>query len=175
MAAVDYATSRVYFTSRARTGGSQNTLWCLQLGAPPNVFTLVWARNDLGDIDSSPVLRGGRVYVGGTNGGGTLYSIDAATGSPVSDRSFVHGDGPVKGFVFPDRNSPTGDLYFATNTLVSGITEIGSVLANKYGSAIPLPGGAVPSTLLFHPASHFVSRRRQRRLALPDRHARGDA
>ena len=65
-----WTTRRAGSTSRAgaRTGGSQNTLWCLQLGAPPNVFTLVWARNDLGDIDSSPVLRGGRVYVGGTTG-----------------------------------------------------------------------------------------------------------
>jgi len=156
MAAVDYATSRVYFTSRARPGGSQNTLWCLQLGAAPNVFTLAWARNDLGDIESAPVLRGGRVYVGSTNAGGTLYSIDAATGSAPSDRSYVHGDGPVKGFVFPDRNSPTGDLYFATDNSVWGVTEIGVTLANKYGSAIPLPGAAVPSTLLFHAASHFI-------------------
>ena len=156
MAAVDYPTSRVYFTSRARTGGSANTLWCLRLGAAPNVFTLVWARNDLGDIDSSPVLRGGRVYVGGTAAGGTLYSIDAATGSPANDRSYVHGDGPVKGFVFPDRASPTGDLYFATNTAVWGITEVGATLASKYGSAIVLPNGAAPSTLLFHPGSHYL-------------------
>ena len=74
-----------------------------------------------GDIESAPVLRGGRVYVGSTNGGGTLYSIDAATGSSADDRTFVHGDGPVKGFVFPDRNSPTGDLYFAANTRVWGV------------------------------------------------------
>jgi hypothetical protein len=156
MAAVDYATSRVYFTSRVRAGGSANTLWCLELGPPPLVFSLAWARDDLGDIESAPVLRGGRVYVGSTNGGGTLYSIDAATGSSADDRTFVHGDGPVKGFVFPDRNSPTGDLYFAGDTRVWGVTEIGTVLANKYVAGIPLPGGAVPSTLLFHTASHFI-------------------
>ena len=155
MAAVDYATSRVYFTSGVRAGGSANTLWCLQLGPSGSVFSLVWARA-LGSIESAPVLRGGRVYVGSTSGGGTLYSIDAASGNPLNDRSYVHGDGPVKGFVFPDRNSPTGDLYFAANTRVWGVTEIGSVLANKYGAGIALPNGAVPSTLLFHPASHYV-------------------
>jgi hypothetical protein len=154
MAAVDYASSRVYFTSRARAGGSSNTLWCLQLGTAP-VFTLAWARA-LGDIDAGPVLRGGRVYVGSAASGGTLYSIDAASGLPGSDRSFVHGDGPIKGFVFPDRSSPTGDLYFAGNTRVWGVTEVGAVLANKFAAGIPLPGGAAPSTLLFHPGSHFV-------------------
>ena len=155
MAAVDYATSRVYFTSGVRAGGSANTLWCLQLGPSGSVFSLVWARA-LGSIESAPVLRGGRVYVGSTSAGGTLYSVDAATGNPVNDRTYVHGDGPVKGFVFPDRNSPTGDLYLAADTRVWGVTEIGSVLANKYGAGIALPGGAVPSTLLFHPASHYV-------------------
>ena len=156
MAAVDAATSRVYFTSAVRAGGSANTLWCLQLGPSGSVFALVWARDDLGSIESAPVLRGGRVYVGSTNGGGTLYSINAATGSSGDDRMYVHGDGPVKGFVFPDRNSPTGDLYFAANTRVWGVTEIGSVLANKFGAGITLPDGAVPSTLLFHPGSHYV-------------------
>jgi hypothetical protein len=156
MASVDYAASRVYFTSRARVGGSANTLWCLELGPTPTVFSLAWARDDLGDIDSAPVLRGGRVLVGTTKVGGTLYSIDAATGSSALDRTFAHGDGPVRGFVFPDRSSPTGDLYFATNTRVWGVTEIGSTLANKYAAGIQLPSGAVPSTVLFHPGSHYL-------------------
>jgi hypothetical protein len=158
MAAVAYlpGADRVYFTSYRRPGGSANTLWCLELGPTPGVFTPCWARDDLGDIESAPVLRGGRVYVGSTNAGGTLYSIDAASGSPASDRVFVHGDGPVRGFVFPDRNSPTGDLYFAANTRVWGVTEIGSLLADKLGGGIALPNGAVPTTLLFHPASQFI-------------------
>jgi hypothetical protein len=156
MAAVDYATRRVYFTSRARLGGSANTLWCLELSGSAPFLSLAWARDDLGDIDSAPVLRGGRVYVGTTKNGGTLYSIDAATGSSALDRTFFHGDGPLKGFVFPDRNSPTGDLYFAANTRVWGVTEVGSVLASKFAAGIALPGGAAPSTLLFHPGSHYV-------------------
>lgn len=156
MATVDLAANRVYFTSSVKAGGSANTLWCLQLGPPGSVFSLVWARDDLGSIESGPVLRGGRVYVGSTNGGGTLYSINATTGSSADDRTYVHGDGPVRGFVFPDRLSATGDLYFAANTRVWGITEIAGSLANKFGAGIALPGGAAPSTLLFHPASHYV-------------------
>ena len=156
MATVDLVANRVYFTSAVKAGGSANTLWCLQLGPPGPVLGLVWARDDLGSIESGPVLRGGRVYVGSTNGGGTLYSINATTGSSADDRTFLHGDGPVKGFVFPDRSSLTGDLYFAANTRVWGVTEIAGALANKFGAGIPLPGGAAPSTLLFHPASHYV-------------------
>jgi hypothetical protein len=158
MAAVDYDATpdRVYFTSHARAGGSANTLWCLELLATPGVFNLVWARDDLGDIESAPVLRGGRVYVGSTNAGGTLYSINAATGSSADDRTFVHGDGPLKGFVFPDRSSPTGDLYFAANTRVWGVTETAGVLTNKFGGGIPLPGAAVPSVALFHTGSHYL-------------------
>ena len=38
MAAVDYATPRVYFTSHENAAGSATTLWCLQLVAAPTVF-----------------------------------------------------------------------------------------------------------------------------------------
>jgi hypothetical protein len=60
MAAVAYlpGADRVYFTSYRRPGGSANTLWCLELGPTPGVFTPCWARDDLGDIESAPVLRG---------------------------------------------------------------------------------------------------------------------
>jgi hypothetical protein len=155
-ATVDYATSLVYFTSRAKAGGSANTLWCLQLGAVPGVFSLVRARGDIGDIDSSPVLRGGRIYVGGTAGGGTLYSIDAATCDPALDRAFVHGDGQVKGFVFPSRSSPTGDVYFATDSRVWVVQDDGSTLAPKYAGGVSLGGGATPSVALNMPGSGFV-------------------
>ena len=156
-AAVDYATKRVYFASYANAGGSANTLWCLQLDALPNpVFSLLWARDDLGDIESSPVLRGGRVYVGSANGGGTLYSIDADTGSSLLDRTFAHGNGPVKGFVFPDRASPTGDLYFATDTLVWGVSDTGGSLSNKFATGVSLGGGVTPSAVLYAPGRGLV-------------------
>jgi uncharacterized repeat protein (TIGR01451 family) len=154
MAAVDYASPpRVYFTSRARTGGSANTLWCLQLTATPAVFTSCsgWTHAALGDVDSSPVVRGGRVYVGSSNGGGTVYSVDAATGA--ADRSYVHNDGQVKGFVFPDRGSDA--LYFATDNYVWGVFDDGST-SMSLDFSVGLDVGARPSAALFVPGSHYV-------------------
>ena len=148
-ATVDYASNRVYFTSRA--GTSLHTLWALNLS--PTLFSLAWTRN-LGDIDSSPVLRGGRVYVGSALGGGTLYSIDAANVAP--DRTFVHGDGQVKGFVFPDRTSPTGDLYFSTNNRVWVVQDNGSTLAPKYAGGITVAAGVTPSPALSVPGTGLV-------------------
>jgi hypothetical protein len=154
MATVDYATSRVYFTSRENPAGSNGTLWCLQMGPPGPVLSLVWQRA-LQDIDGSPVVQGGRVYVGSMDGGGTVYSINAATGAVGDDRTFVHGDGPVKGFVWPDRASP--DLYFATNNFVWGISDTGAPsMPNKFPAGISLGGAVTPSTLLFVPGDHYV-------------------
>jgi hypothetical protein len=152
-ASVDYATSRVYFASRQRSAGSARSLWCLQLGASP-VFSLAWSRDDLGDIDSSPVLRGGRVYVGSSASGGTVYSIDAAAGNlDALNRRFTHGDGQVKGFIFPDRSSPTGDLVFATTSRVWVVQDDGSTLTPKYAGGILLGAGVAPSPVLYVAAS----------------------
>lgn len=155
MAAVDYTNGLVYFTSHRKSGGSNDTLWCLKIGPPGPVLDLVWSR-DLGDIDSSPVLHGGRVYVGSAAGGGTVYSINAATGAAIDDRTYVHGDGQVKGFVWPDRAS--NDLYFAAGTKVWGVTDTGvPTMVEKWAGGVALGGGGVtPSTLLFVPGSHFI-------------------
>jgi hypothetical protein len=157
-AAVDYGPPlppRVYFTNYERVPvGSTITLRCFELQSTPPVFNQIWARA-LGNIDSSPVLRNGRVYVGSTLGGGTLYSIDAMTGNVLLDRTFVHGNGQVKGFVFPDRGS--NDLYFATDDSVWGVTDGGTpTMTDKYGGAINLPGGAKPSPVLFTPGGHHL-------------------
>ena len=75
---------RVYFASRSlgerpdalvRPGGRRR---------PPFAHLQRLDRRDLGDIDGSPVLRNGRVYVGNT--AGTVYSLDAATG--LDERTF---------------------------------------------------------------------------------------
>ncbi len=151
MATVDYAAARVYFASRRKLTGSPTTLWCLQLGASPVLSACSgWTPRALGDIDSSPVLRGGRVYVG--SGDGILYSIDAATGQPLLDRTFAHGDGQVKGFVFPDRWSD--DLYFATEGYVWKVSDDGLSLIQDL--KVGLPNGAKPSAALFVPASQRV-------------------
>jgi len=150
-ASVDYATKRVVFTSRAGTSG--NTLWCLQLDKSPNpTFTLLWARA-LGDIDSSPIVRGDRVYVGTSASGGTLYSIDAASGAAFLDRTWVHGDGPVRGFVWPDRF--TDDLYFATDTLVHGVSDTAGGITPNFAS-ISLGGGVTPSPVLLAPGTTLL-------------------
>jgi outer membrane protein assembly factor BamB len=108
----------------------------------------------LGNIDSSPVIRNGRVYVGSTILGGTVHSFDALTGG--DERTYVHGDGQVKGFVFPDRAS--NDLYFATDGFVWGVTDTGApAMTNKFGSGVVLAGGVTPSSgVLFVPGSHYV-------------------
>ena len=158
MAAVDYGPPlppRVYFTNYERLpGGSTITLRCFELDSmlSPPVFNQIWARA-LGNIDSSPVLRNGRIYVGSPAGGGTLYSLDALTGG--DDRTFLHNNGQVKGFVFPDRAS--NDVYFATDDFVWGVTDGGGpVMTNRFAGPIILPLGAKPSPVLFTPGSHYL-------------------
>jgi outer membrane protein assembly factor BamB len=150
MAAVDYGPpARVYFTSNVRSGiGSPNTLWCYELAAAAPVFSPCWPARALGSIDASPTLRGGRVYVGNT--AGTVYSIDAATGG--DDIPYAHGDGALKGFVFPDRAS--NDIYFATDNLVWGLTDTGAALTLKF--SVALPNTARPSAALFVPGDHYL-------------------
>ncbi len=154
MAAADYGPpARVYFSSYAGTPGSATTLWCFELrNAPDPVFTLRWERA-LGIVDSGPVLRNGRVYVGSAQNGGTVFSLDAATGG--DDRSFVHGNGQVKGFVFPDRAS--NDIYFATDDFVWGVADSGgATMTNKFAGGISLGASVRPSAVLFVPGSHYV-------------------
>jgi N-acetylneuraminic acid mutarotase len=163
MASVDYSTKRVYFTSFEHPTGSTMTLWALQLGNSP-IFTPAWPMpRALGSIESSPVLMGDSVYVGtplGVPTGGTLYAVDAASGNPGLDRTFYHGDGQVKDFVFPDwRNS---DLYFATDSFVWALHDDESMITNQFPS-LPPPGGielapgVVPTSgVLFVPGSHYL-------------------
>ncbi|MGD8895411.1 MAG: kelch repeat-containing protein, partial [Acidobacteriota bacterium] len=158
MATVDYPSTRVYFTSHAKVGGSQATLWCMDLPpVPPPVFSLAWTRN-LTDIDSSPVLMNGRVLVGSAQSSGRLWSVEATLG--VSDYWFDHTDGQVKDFVFPDWR--TGDLYFATDSYVWALHDDGASITNKFPGlpfpgGIDLGGGVVPtSAAVFVPGNHYV-------------------
>ena len=113
--AVDYSTQRVYFASRQFNSGP--TVWCLQASASDPALSPCtgWTNPSLGDFDTSPVLRNGRLYVAND----TVYSLDAADGGNA--RTFPTGDGPVKGFVFPDRAS--NDLFFASNTKVWSVPD----------------------------------------------------
>jgi len=148
MAVVDYSRSpenRVYFASRQ--GSASETLWCLNLGpAGPVAFSLRWKVN-LGNISGSPVLRNGRIYVG--TDAGEVKSVRADDGLDV--RTQPLGDGPVRGFVFPDRGS--GDVYVSTNNNVWRLTDTGT------SWTIQWPGGVFvsnPSPPLVRPGATHV-------------------
>ncbi len=111
MPAVDYSSSKVYVTSRQKTGGTTQTLWCLTYEGI--VCTGGWASLALGDIDSSPNVRSGYVYVG-TNAG-LVYKIDATSGV-TSWTSSATSDGPVRVGLWVDLT--VDRVYFSTNTKV---------------------------------------------------------
>jgi hypothetical protein len=156
-AAVDYATGRVYFGS-LKVGASTETFWCLQMGPPTDALTLQWTLHytDVGGIDGSPVLRYagsiGRVYVGNTTG--TLFSFNASDGGNRYSYSAPDGTG-IKSFAFPDRRN--GDLYFATNAGVYGVTDTGSALVPKWTAAANnRVNVASPSVLLQWPGTNHL-------------------
>jgi outer membrane protein assembly factor BamB len=140
----------VYFASRKL--GAGDTLFCLEVRTAAPVLVWRWSR-DLGDIVGSPVLRGGRIYVGAEDG--TIYSLDAATG--LGDRRFepTPADGPVKGFLFPDRRSGRDDLVFATDTRVWSISDDGG---GAFGMSEnwQWDGAGNPSLVLQWPQTDFV-------------------
>jgi outer membrane protein assembly factor BamB len=150
--AVDYGTHRIYFASRSRLGG--DTLFCLEISPSPTlpVFTYKWSRN-LGNITGSPVVRGGRVYVG--TEGGAIYSVNADTGAVGDDRSFTPApaDGPVKGFLFPDRRND--DLIFATDTKVWSISDDAQPMTKNWEWS-PAVANPNPSIVLYQPQTNLV-------------------
>jgi outer membrane protein assembly factor BamB len=134
---VDYATANVYFTSRASGTGSSHTLWCLHAsGGPPATLTKLWSL-PVGDVDGSPVLHQGRVYVG-TNAG-TVKAIDPATPAEAWTYSGASGDGPVKGYVYPHFGSSPVRLYFSTTGNVWAIQDNGSSAGFQWSRLLTNP------------------------------------
>ncbi len=119
--AVDYATNYVYFTSRASGTGSTHTLWCLN--ATGGTLSWVWS-DPVGDIDGSPVLYQGRIYVA-TNGG-LVRAVDPATGAVAWTYSGAAADWPIKGYVFPHLGSSPPRLYFSGSSMVWAIQDDGT-------------------------------------------------
>jgi outer membrane protein assembly factor BamB len=142
--AIDYATRRIYFASHQSLGG--DTLFCLEIGASSPVFTYKWSR-DLGNITGSPVLRGGRLYAG--TDAGVVYSVDAGTGG--DDHTIVTANGPVKGFLFPDRRND--DLIFATDDTVWSVSDTAVALTLNWQWT---DAGLNPSVILFWPLTNLV-------------------
>ncbi len=144
-AAIDYTTQRVVFGSRQKSGGSPNTVWCVDFSLGPP--TLLWARA-IGDIDGSPIPNSGVVYVG-TNGG-DVYALDAGTGN--INWSFALADGPIKGFLFPQFG--TSNLFVSTSTKVWSLADGGATVAvNPNWPVTTIPS---PSTPLYVPGSSDV-------------------
>jgi outer membrane protein assembly factor BamB len=152
-ASVDYPGKRVYFASRKKVPGSNGTLWCLTLtgaglgGLCPGAWPV-----DVGDIDGSPVLRNGVIYVG--NNVGLVHAVKA-DGTLAWAGPFNTGDGPVKGFLFPDRNGSA--LYFATTKNVWGIVDAGASASLAWSTQLA-PGATppLPSIVVWNPGSTLI-------------------
>jgi outer membrane protein assembly factor BamB len=139
-ASVVAATERVYFASRRKLGGSSNTVWCLQVVDPPTHYQLVWAR-DLGNIDGSPVIRGGVLYVG--NNDGEVFALDPDTGNDLWAAPYSTGDGPVKGYVWPDTTQTPTRLCFSTTSWVHCIEDLGAATNHLFSEAIIRPSPVI--------------------------------
>ena len=135
-ASVDWATQRVYFASRRRSGQSSNTLWCLSF--TDSTATLTWAR-DLGDIDGSPILNGTSLYVG--NNAGQVFAINPATGANLWAAPFDTNDGSVKGYVWP--RFGTNELLFSTINRLWSLTDNGGSAALDW-SVASIPNPSIP-------------------------------
>lgn len=142
---VDPAASRVYFASRARTGGSPDTLWCLSFNA--SSAAKVWSQA-AGDVDGSVTKVGSRLYVGTTGGAVVARNADGTGGWTLP-----LGDGAVKGFLWPDSGTPT-HLYLSTTNRVWKVRDDTSAGVKVWdpGVAVPSPSPAV----LWPGASHLL-------------------
>lgn len=151
MATVDYTTNRVFFG----TAGSAFTLWSLDLGpggAPDLKLTSVaWNPKPLGitgGTTGSPVARNGRLYIGTDSGAASaIHSLRISDGNLYS---YTHGDGQVKGFVWPDRRDDR--LYFSTVNQVQGVRDNGTAITSLW-SPITVQSPSIP---LQKPGSDYL-------------------
>jgi len=159
---VDYGNSRVYFTSRARAGGSTRTVWCVTFNGSGLTGALAgFAPPVLGDVDSTPILfkpasettLPKRLYVG-TNAS-RLYALNPATGATlwsIAGSPFLDlADGPVKGYVNPEGGS--NRMYLSTTNKVWCVSDDGTSASVVW--SLTLPGsGVTPSTPMFLPVAN---------------------
>jgi hypothetical protein len=150
-AAVDYATKRVYFASRA-FGASPNdrTVWCVDF----ETGLVVWAQSH-GDIDASVSLRGNHLYVA-TNDGRVL-ALGTSDGLPDWTFTIPAGEGVARGYVVT--NFLNTNLYFATSTRVWSLRDDGPAYFVIWPGGVTLPGGIPgnsPSTPVYAPGAAHV-------------------
>jgi photosystem II stability/assembly factor-like uncharacterized protein/outer membrane protein assembly factor BamB len=130
-ASVDYGNQKVYFASRTRPG-STATLWAIDFTP-----TLLWNAS-LGNIDGSPVLYGGRIYVG--NNAGVVHAVDATSGVPQWNLPL--GNGAIKGFPFPKFGDDV--LFVSTNDKVWAVVDNGGTGAVVPGWPVSIPSPSTP-------------------------------
>ncbi len=145
MPVVDYAGNRVFFVSAS----AAETVFAMTLGAAgaPDLaidLGLTWNPKPAGGSNGSLVLRSDRFYFGDTTN--QLYALHM---SGVS-YSTGTGEGPVKGFVWPDRRND--NLYFATTGKVQGVRDTGTGFINVF-APVSVPS---PSMVLQKPSSDFI-------------------
>lgn len=97
------------------------------------------------------MLRDGRIYVG--TDAGEVKSVNADTSSLLDICTAALGDGPVRGFVFPDRAS--NDVYASTSTQVWRLTDpgTGTLLNRPVAGGVSVPN---PSPPLLRPGATHV-------------------
>jgi hypothetical protein len=150
MAVVDYVLNRVYFG----TNGSAFTLWGLDLGPPGTpdlkLAPVAWNPQGLGGGGTigAPVMRNGRLYLGtDTGAAAAVFSLRVSDGTLYG---LTHGDGQVKGFVWPDRRDDKW-VYFTTNGQVHGAVDDGTSLKAQWSLNV-----ASPSIPLQKPGTDFL-------------------
>jgi hypothetical protein len=93
-------------------------------------------------------MRNDRLYLGTDSGAASqIHGMPVSTGIPYS---LTHGDGQVKGFVWPDRRDDR--VYFTTDHLVWGAKDDGTLLAPLWP---PINLGS-PSIPLQMPGTDFL-------------------
>jgi outer membrane protein assembly factor BamB len=76
--ALDYTTNRVVYASYgSAASGGQGHVYCLDTTGTP-----IWDRALGGRVTGSPIIRGGKVWVGAGNG--TLYALSLTDGTPTT-------------------------------------------------------------------------------------------
>ncbi len=143
-ASVDNAGRRVFFTSAL--GTSLKTTWCLNYLVTPPAMCSGWPAFGVapggGDIQASPILYQGSVFVSETSAG-DLYRVDP--GSGLDSLVFNLADGGAKGFVFPQFG--TTNLFASTSTSTWSV-DYNLLSFNWNGSCVATPSTptAVPFT-----------------------------
>ncbi|MHB9000900.1 MAG: hypothetical protein ACYC9N_15460, partial [Thermoanaerobaculia bacterium] len=121
-----------YFASRKSSGGSPDTLWCVNYTVTG--ATLQWSAS-AGDIDGFPTLRSGRIYAG--NNAGAVYAFEAnpAGTAPIAASpvwSYTTSDGAVKSFVWTNRSN--SELYFSTTNRVWSLNDGGATASLNWST-----------------------------------------